>query len=123
MPSPNANPSAFAATGTAPPGTPAAIPVVADLLDYMGLDVNNYDPGQAQEALDAALDTQKFQCVVDPYEAPLREAALRRAAAILTGRGAPLGTIDAGAFGTTPLIRFDAHIERLEAQYRLGHFA
>jgi hypothetical protein len=104
-------------------GTPAVIPDVAALLDYLGLDTSNYDQAQAQEALIAALDVQAQMCEVDPYEQPLREAALRRAAAILSGRGAPLGTIDSGAFGTTPLVRFDAHIENLERNYRLGEFA
>lgn len=104
-------------------GTPAAIPTVQDLLDYLGLTTSNYDQVQAQEALTAALDVQQSLCNVDPYEQSLREAALRRAAAILAGRGAPLGTVDQGPFGTTNLLRYDAHIERLEADYRFGEFA
>lgn len=104
-------------------GTPAAIPVVQDLLDYLGLTTSNYDADEAQNALTAALDVQASLCEVDPYVATLREAALRRAAAILAGRGAPLGTVDQGPFGTTNLIRYDAHVERLEADRRLGEFA
>ena len=101
--------------------TPA--PTVADLLAYTQLDGANYDTDQAERALAAAMDVQASQCVVEPYTEALFEAALRRAASILAGRGAPLGQLDSGPFGSTPLIRFDAHIERLEADYRLGHFA
>lgn len=98
-------------------------PAVADLLDYLALDGATYDQGQAQAALDAALEVQESLCEMEPYTASLHEAALRRAAATLAGRGAPLGQMDAGAFGQFPLIRFDAHIERLEADRRIGHFA
>lgn len=101
----------------------AAKPTVDDLLSYLALDGDNYPPDQAQQALDAALDVQASLCAVAPYTASLHEAALRRAAAILAGRGAPLGQMDAGPFGQFPLIRFDAHIERLEADHRLGNFA
>lgn len=103
--------------------TYVAAPTVTDLLDYLALDNQNYDTAQAQSALAAALEIQSSLCVVAPYTAALHEAALRRAAALLSGRGAPLGQVDAGAFGQFPLIRYDAHIERLEADYRIGHFA
>lgn len=103
--------------------TYAPRPTVADLLDYLALDGSTYDQGQAGAALDAALEVQESLCVTEPYTASLHEAALRRAAATLAGRGAPLGQMDAGAFGQFPLIRFDAHIERLEADRRTGHFA
>ena len=98
-------------------------PTVSDLLDYLALDGATYDPDQAQAALDAAIEVQESLCEMEPYTASLHEAALRRAAAILAGRGAPLGQMDAGPFGQFPLIRYDAHIERLEADHRLGNFA
>jgi len=101
--------------------TDAAIPTVADLLAYMG------DPpistADAAEALTAALDQQAGACVVDPYTQELRYAAMRRAEALLTARSAPLGQVDMGAFGTFPLIRWDAKVEQLESDYRKGPFA
>ena len=98
-------------------------PDVAALLAYLQLDENNYDTADAQDALDAALEVQASLCVVDPYTTALAQAALRRAAALLTAKGAPLGQVDSGAFGSMPLIRYDAMIERLEAHYRKGPFA
>lgn len=83
----------------------------------------NYPIEQAQEAIDSALQMQADRCVNDPYEPPLREAALRRGARILAGRGAPLGQMDLGEYGASPLMRWDAHIEELEAEYRRGGFA
>jgi hypothetical protein len=96
---------------------------VAALLAYMNLDAQNYDTAEAQEALDAALEVQASLCVVEPYTQALAQACLRRAAAILTAKGAPLGQVDSGAFGTMPLIRYDAVTERLEADYRKGPLA
>ena len=101
----------------------ATPPTVDDLLEYLALTGANYPTEQAQEALDSALQMQAARCVNDPYEPPLREAALRRAARILVGRGAPLGQMDLGEYGASPLIGWDAHIEELEADYRLGAFA
>jgi len=99
----------------------AAAPTVADLLAYMN--DPPIDTADAQEALDAALDQQAAVCVVDPYTASLRYAAMRRAEGLLTARSAPLGQVDMGAFGAMPLIRFDAKVEQLEADYRKGPFA
>ena len=102
--------------------TPAPVPTTADLLDFLNLD-ENYDPGAAADALAAALDAQRSRCLVVPYCAPLREAALRRAAKILVARRAPLGQVDGGDFGAMYLPRWDNLVERLEADYRLGAFA
>lgn len=100
-------------------------PTVDDLLDYLALTGANYPLEQAQEALDAASEMQADMCVMDPYEPPLREAALRRAARLLVGRGAPLGVSDQAQYGAgaVPLLRWDAHIEELEREYRRGGFA
>jgi len=102
--------------------TPSPVPVVGDLVDFLGLDTG-YDPAAAQQALDAALDLQRARCRVVPYCVDLREAALRRAAKILVARSAPLGTIDSGDFGQMFLPRWDTLVEELEADYRLGPFA
>ena len=99
------------------------VPDVAALLAYLQLDESNYDPADAQDALDAAIEVQASLCEVEPYTAALAQACLRRAAAFLTAKGAPLGQVDAGAFGSMPLIRYDAVTERLEAHYRKGPFA
>jgi hypothetical protein len=102
--------------------TPAPVPVVGDLLAFLNLDPG-YDPDAAAEALAAALDLQRARCEVVPYCAPLREAALRRAAKILVARSAPLGQVDGGDFGAMFLPRWDALVEELEADYRQGSFA
>jgi len=99
----------------------ATPPAVADLLDYM--DDPPIAAADAQEALDAAIDMQAAACVVEPYTQSLRYAALRRAEGLLTARSAPLGQVDMGAFGSMPLIRFDAKVEQLEADHRRGNFA
>ena len=101
--------------------TAAEVPTVEDLLDYMGNPP--ITTAEAEAALDAALQQQAALCVVDPYTVSLRYAALRRAEGLLTARSAPLGQVDMGAFGAYPLIRFDAKVEQLEADYRLGAFA
>ena len=98
-------------------------PDVSDLREYLGLENNPYPDEQLGSALDAALEMQRDRCVWDLYEAPLYEAALRRAARILAARGAPLGMMDLGEFGSTPLVRWDTQIEELEAEYRRGGFA
>ena len=102
--------------------TPAQVPTVGDLLDFLNLD-SSYDPAAAGDALAAALDVQRATCQVVPYCVSLREAALRRASAILVARSAPTGQIDSGDFGASYVPRFDPVVERLEADYRLGPFA
>lgn len=99
------------------------VPDVSALLAYMNLDANNYDTDDAQAALNAAVEVQASLCVVEPYTEALAQAVLRRAAAILTAKGAPLGQVDSGAFGSFPLIRYDAVTDRLEADYRRGPLA
>ena len=100
----------------------AEIPTADDLAEYLALTGASYPPEQLEEAIDSALVMQEDACVVDPYTAPLREAALRRGARLLAGRGAPLGAMDLGEFGSSPLVRWDAHIEEFEKNYRRGGF-
>ena len=101
----------------------ATRPDVDDLLDYLALTGDNYPAGQAQQALDTAATEIEALCVVEPFTAPLREAYLRRAATILTARGAPLGQLDTGAFGLSPLLRYDPELGKLLADRLRGNFA
>ena len=99
-------------------------PTADDLLDYLNLTGANYPIEDAQDALEVASDLQAARCVTDPYLSPLREAALRRAARTLAVRGALLGFTDLGDFGGPVAVqRWDAQIEGLEADYRIGSFA
>jgi hypothetical protein len=100
-----------------------ALPTVDDLLEYLALDAANYPLEQAQAAYDAALDAQFARCVTDPYTSSLAEALLRRGQRVLAARGAALGVTDLGQFGAQPLLRWDAMIDELEADYRKGGFA
>lgn len=98
-------------------------PTVDDLADYLALADAPYPVDQLQAAYDAATDEQAARCVVDPYTSALGEALLRRAAAILAARGAPLGVNDLGQFGSTPLMRWDPKVDTLEADHLKGSFA
>lgn len=98
-------------------------PDVADLLAHTSLTGANYSEAEAQAALDAASTEIEHLCVVQPYEAPLREATLRRATTILTARGAPLSQLDLGQFGMSPLLRYDPELGKLLAPYLRGAFA
>lgn len=106
--------------------TPRAVvlpPTPEDLQEYLALSGAQFPLDQVTEANATALEMQADRCDVSQYESPLREAALRRGARILMGRGAALGTMDLGEYGQTPLMRWDAFIEEQEAEYRLGGFA
>ena len=98
-------------------------PTVADLQEYLALTGANYPTGELGDALDAATTDIAHLAVTDPYEAPLREATLRRAATILSGRGAPLGMLDGGTFGMSPMLRYDPELNKLLAPYLRGAFA
>ena len=98
-------------------------PDAAYVMGYMGLDAAAYPETEVQSALDTASAEIEALCVVDPYEAPLREATCRRAQAILTARGAPLGQLDGGAFGFSAMIRYDPEIGKMLAHYLRGNFA
>ncbi len=100
-----------------------APPTVDDLLDYLALTEATYPLDQAQDAYDAAFDAQFARCVTSPYTSALSEALLRRGQRILAARGAALGITDLGQFGSTPLLRWDALIDELEANYLKGGFA
>lgn len=94
----------------------ATIPTVPDLARYLKTD--RVDPEDLSDALETALEQQALRCVTVPYTASLAEAAKRRAARILAARGAPLGALDLGPLGSSPLIRYDALIEENEGPYR-----
>jgi hypothetical protein len=96
---------------------------VDDLLSYLALTGDNYPPEQAQQALDAALAEIDHLCVTDPWAPDLQEAALRRATSILAARGAPLGALDSGQFGMSPLLRYDPEVGKLLAHYWKGAFS
>jgi hypothetical protein len=104
--------------------TPAARPTTDDVVAWLGgQGVVGVDPAIIGLALDAALDEQAALCDTSRYTASLHQAALRRTARKLTARGAPLGTMDLGEFGTMILPRYDADIAQAEAAYRVGEFA
>lgn len=98
-------------------------PDVGDLLGYLALTGDNYPEAEAQQALDVATVEIAHLCVTEPYEAPLRDATLRRAQAILTARGAPLGALDGGTFGYSPMLRYDPELGKMLANYLRGNFA
>lgn len=102
---------------------PAPVPPTrADLLAYLG--TGYHDPGAPlDDALAAAIESQASRCVVDPYTSSLRQACLRRAASILAAANAPLGVTDLGDYGTTPIPRWDAITQSLEAPYLRPGFA
>lgn len=96
-----------------------APPTAADLAAYLRIDD---DTAGLADAVAVAVADQAARCDVSDYTAPLREAALRRAARVFTARAQPLG-IELGDMGAYPLPRWDAEIETHEAAYRLAGFA
>ena len=98
-------------------------PTVADLQVYAALTGANYPVEELSDALDTAATEIEHLCVIDPYEAPLAQATMRRAMTILTGRGAPLGLLDTGTFGMSPMLRWDPELGKLIAPYLRGAFA
>jgi len=101
---------------TVPAASIVVPPTTVDLAKYIKTDrVSEDDLGAA---LSSALGAQAKRCYVDYYSPELFEAALRRAARILAARGAPLGALDLGPMGSSPLVRFDAVIEELEGPDR-----
>lgn len=95
---------------------PPVPPTTADLAAYIKTD--RVSEADLAGALASALESQAKRCYVDPYNNDLYEAALRRAARILAARGAPLGALDLGPMGSSPLVRYDAVIEELEGPDR-----
>lgn len=99
-------------------------PTAEDLLDWLGLTASNYSLQDAEDAVATAVEEQAARCIIDPYTSSLREAALRRGARVLAGRGAPQGVINLGPMGgPMPIVRWDALIEEMEADYRRGGFS
>ena len=97
-------------------------PTTADLADWLGIDETTAGSSLSW-ALDAALEAQDAACWTAPYTRSLHVAALRRAARILASKQAPLGSLDLGDLGATPIPRWDADIETNEAAHRRGSFA
>lgn len=93
----------------------AVPPTVDDLAGYLQMAAPTED---LADALEAALEAQAARCVTEPYTRGLYRAAMRRAARELAARGAPLGALDLGPMGSSPIARWDAVIEDLEAPYR-----
>lgn len=95
-------------------------PTAADLAEWMKAPAATPD---MELALAAALEAQAAACWTAPYTAGLKIAAMRRAQRILAARAAPLGSLDLGEFGATPIPRWDADVETNESPYRRGGFA
>jgi hypothetical protein len=100
-----------------PVDEPVTLPTVADLAEYLGIEVAD-EPG-LESAVAYAVAAQATLCDVTTYTEALHYAALRRGARWLAARGAPLG-VAAGEYGAAPLYRWDAEIEAAEAPYRVG---
>ena len=95
----------------------------ADLFAWLGLVDPGTSPDEYDLCLAAALEAQAQRCDVTVYGAELHEAALRRTARDLAGRGMSLGTYDSADFGQQYLPRWDAITQSLEAPWLLGGFA
>lgn len=99
-------------------------PSRADLMAWLGMvDPGGPGPDEYDLCLAVALEGQAQRCDVTVYGAELHEAALRRAAREISGRGMSLGIYDSPDFGQQYLPRWDALIEAQEMPYRLGGFA
>jgi hypothetical protein len=103
-----------------PPSGPPVPPDVDAVAEYLGLPAETVG---LPDALAVALVEQAARCVVEPYDAALRYAAVRRAARVYAARNHVLGTVDAGDFGTFRIARWDAEIEAAEAHALAGGFA
>lgn len=97
-----------------------ARPSAADVAAY--LDIDPATPG-IEVCLSAALEQQESVCDTSRYTDSLALAAIRRTARAMAARSAPGGFVQLGDFGSAPLPRWDAEIERYEADYRHGGFA
>lgn len=98
----------------------ATPPTSADLVAWLGNRADTIPADLLEEALEVALERQAAECVVDPYSASLRYAALRRAARHLAARPHALGTVDSGDFGASRIARWDAEVTTHEAPYLRG---
>lgn len=95
----------------------------ADLMAWLGLVDPGTSPDEYDLCLAAALGSQAARCDVTVYGPELHEAALRRAARDVAGRGMSLGVYDSPDFGQQYLPRWDSIVQTLEAPYLLGGFA
>ena len=98
-------------------------PSRADLLAWLGMVDPGTSPDEYDLCLEVALEGQEARCDVTLYSAALHEAALRRAAREVSGRGMSLGIYDSPDFGQQYLPRWDALVEAQEMPKRLGGFA
>lgn len=94
-------------------------PTGADLAEWLRV-----DPATAglEEAMTAALAAQAAQCITEPYEEPLRIAALHRAAREWHSRALPLGFMDAGELAGVARVGRDWLIPELEQDFLRGSF-
>jgi hypothetical protein len=95
-----------------------AMPVVADVVDYLGETSHTTD--EIQDALDAESAAQRARCRVGAvYPDDLRQALLRRVMRNLALRQLPLAVLQGDAdAGNTVLPGVDQEVRRLEAPHR-----
>src|SRR5690606_41722487 len=96
------------------------MPTVADVVDYLGGDAEQWTEEELAHALAADAAAQRRWCNVGAeYPDDLRQALLRRLARILAMRALPLIALQGDAeVGPVRLPRQDAEVGRLEAAHR-----
>lgn len=96
-------------------------PDVAKVRRWTGVSASSISDEDLGLVLEAEVDGQAEVCRVDPYNAALYQAVLRRCARHLAARGVPLGMTSGEAeYGPARLASFDAEVERLEGPYRIA---
>jgi hypothetical protein len=100
-----------------------APPDLDQVRKWTGVSTNSITDQELQIVIEAEVFGQAQVCRVDPYNATLYQAVLRRCARELAARGVPLGmTSGESEYGSTRLSAFDAEIERLEGPFRIVVF-
>ena len=97
-----------------------AMPTVADVVDYLGGDADQWTEEELSDALAAEMAAQRRWCDVGAeYPDDLRQALLRRVARNLAMRSLPLAVLQGDAeVGPVRLPGQDAEVRRLEAPHR-----
>lgn len=97
-----------------------AMPTVADVVDYLGGDAEQWTEEELADALAAEAAAQRRWCNVGAeYPDDLRQALLRRVARNLAMRSLPLAVLQGDAeVGPVRLPGQDAEVRRLEAPHR-----
>lgn len=113
-----------AGSAAAPVTTGVAGPPVLDQVrKWTGVTVTSISDVELQIVIEAEVVGQAEVCRVEPYNAALYQAVLRRCGRELAARGVPLGmTSGESEYGSTRLSAFDAEIERLEGPFRIVVF-